>query len=38
MRSLSFFERFTVVELWEVLHFSNGRQVSKDTLILKEVI
>ncbi len=36
LRSLSFFERFRVVELWEVLHFSNWRKVSKDTVILKE--
>ena len=36
LRSLSFFERFKVVELWEVLHFSNWRKVSKDTVILKE--
>ncbi len=36
LRSLSFFERFRVVELWEVLHFSNWRKVSKGTLILNE--
>jgi len=36
LRSLSFFERFRVVELWEVLNFSNWRKVSKDTLILEE--
>ena len=36
LRSLSFFERFRVVELWEVLHFSNWRKVRTDTLILNE--
>lgn len=36
LRSLAFFERFKVVELWEVLHFSTWRKVKEGTVILKE--
>ena len=36
LRSLEFFVRFKVVELWEVLHFSTWRKVKGGTVLLKE--
>ncbi len=36
LRELAFFKRFTDVELWEVLHFSEWRKVEKDEAIIRE--
>ncbi len=36
LRELAFFKRFTDVELWEVLHFSEWRKVDKDEAIIRE--
>ena len=36
LRELAFFKRFTDVELWEVLHFSEWRKVEKEDVIIRE--
>jgi serine/threonine protein kinase len=36
LRELAFFKRFSDVELWEVLHFSEWRKVEKDEAIIRE--
>jgi eukaryotic-like serine/threonine-protein kinase len=36
LRELAFFKRFSDVELWEVLHFSEWRKVGKDEVIIRE--
>ena len=36
LRDLAFFKRFTDVELWEVLHFSEWRKVEKDETVIRE--
>jgi len=36
LRELQFFKRFSDVELWEVLHFSEWRKVPKEEVIIKE--